>query len=158
MPAATPELVQRADVAPASLDGGAVSAGAGGCWATDVVPARLERVIEEVEVSPARRDAQGRIIEPAVMVQGEHMIETHPAEERLFAVPCPEQLDAAFISALQRALHVRGVYAGPVSGTMDAATREAVRRYQTPQGLESAILSLEAAQQLGLIALPRDRF
>lgn len=155
---ATPELVQRADGAPAPLGSGAVSAGAGGCWATDVVPARLERVIEAVELTPARRDAQGRIIEPAVLVQGEHMVETHPAEERLFAVPCPQQLDAAFISALQRALNVRGVYAGPVSGTMDAATREAVRRYQTPQGLESDILSLEAAQQLGLVALPRNRF
>lgn len=152
---AAPELVQRADHAPGRLSADAVPPG--GCWATDVIPARLERVIEEVELTPARRDSRGRVIEPAVRVQGEHMRETHPAEERLFAVPCPEQMDAAFIAALQRALQARGYYSGPVSGQMDAATRAAVRRYQAPQGLDSAILSLDAAQQLGLLAVPRER-
>lgn len=152
---AAPDMVQRADTAPATLNDAAARSGS--CWATDVIPARLERVIEEVEVTPARRDARGRIIEPAVRVQGEHLREAGPAEERLFAVPCPDLLDADFIASLQRALQARGFYSGPAHGVMDEATGEAVRRYQAPQGLDSAILSLDAAQQLGLAAVPRER-
>ena len=41
-----------------------------------------------------------------------------------------------------------------VNGTLDAPTREAVRRYQEPLGLDSPELSLAAAQSLGIIAVP----
>ena len=77
-------------------------------------------------------------------------------EERQFAVPCPDQLDAEFIASLQRALIVRGYLEGQASGRMDEATAEAVRRYQRPRGLDSTILSLDAARTLGLVAVPRE--
>ena len=76
-------------------------------------------------------------------------------EERQFAVPCPEQMDADFIASLQRALIVRGYHEGTATGSMDTATAEAVRRYQRPRGLDSTILSLDAARSLGLVAFGR---
>jgi peptidoglycan hydrolase-like protein with peptidoglycan-binding domain len=56
---------------------------------------------------------------------------------------------------LQRALRARALYRGEISGVMDARTRAAVRRLQEPQGLDSGILSLAAARQLGLLVDPR---
>ena len=79
------------------------------------------------------------------------------SEERLFAVPCPDVLDAQFWSSLQRALAARGHFDGPVNGTADAATRAAVRDYQAPRGLDSDKLSLDAARQLGLLPWPREQ-
>ncbi|MGY6534187.1 MAG: peptidoglycan-binding domain-containing protein [Pararhodobacter sp.] len=78
-----------------------------------------------------------------------------PLEEHRFAVPCPEQMSADFLSALQRALIVRGYHEGAVSAEMDSDTRAAIRRYQRPRGLDSDILSLDAARSLGLIAIGR---
>lgn len=76
-------------------------------------------------------------------------------QDRLFAVPCPNVTDVYFWSTLQRALSVRGLYAGPVNGIEDEATREAIRRFQAPLGLDSAILSLDGARHLGIVAWPR---
>ncbi|NHX28166.1 peptidoglycan-binding protein, partial [Escherichia coli] len=58
------------------------------------------------------------------------------------------------VASLQRALNARGYHA-PISGVMDDATRQAVRRYQAGQGLDSADLSLDTARKLGLVAYPR---
>jgi len=77
-------------------------------------------------------------------------------EDRLFAVPCPGAMDTDLMAALQRALAVRGLYVGPVNGEYDTATAEAVRRFQAPLGLDSPVLSLDAARHLGLLPVPRD--
>ena len=53
----------------------------------------------------------------------------------------------------QRALAARGYYAGPITGVMDRRTQAAIRAYQRPQGLDSAMISLAAARQMGLIAV-----
>lgn len=79
------------------------------------------------------------------------------AEDRLFAVPCPDRLTPDLWASVQRALAVRGHYAGPITGTPDAATAEAVRRFQAPLGLDSPVLSLDGARHLGLMPWPRDR-
>lgn len=105
------------------------------CWARDTIPAVTETIL--IADAAGQRIPRERIVSPA--------------QERLFAVPCPAQMTETFVSNLQRALAVRGLMSGPVTGAFDAATAEAVRRYQAPQGLNSAILSLQAAQQLGLV-------
>lgn len=149
-----PDMAQRADTVHPRLAGTAQA----GCWATDAIPAQGEMVLDEVVITPARTDARGRVTEPAVTAWRERMEETGASEERLFAVPCPDQMDSEFIAALQRALQVRGLYAGAISGEMDEGTRSAVRAWQRPLGLDSAILSLDAARQLGLVALGREAF
>jgi hypothetical protein len=72
-------------------------------------------------------------------------------EEVWFRAPCPAEQTVQFTASLQRALKARGLYLLPVTGTVDAATGEAIRRFQAQRGLDSPILSLAAAQELGLI-------
>ena len=110
-----------------------------GCWARDTIPPLTETVFE-VDAAGTRH--------PREVVR-------RPAEERAFAVPCDHEMTEDLIASLQRALTVRGLFSGLVNGVMDAPTREAVRRFQAPLGLDSAILSLDAARALGLIAVPR---
>lgn len=73
-----------------------------------------------------------------------------------FRAPCPEIMDEAFITTLQRALKARGDYAAMPNGRMDHITREAVRAYQTRRGLPSDQLSLAAAKEMGLVITPLD--
>jgi hypothetical protein len=129
--------VSRAEPAEAGFS--ASSAGGAGCWARDRIAARTETRFE-IGADGARVARE---------------VEIRPAEDRLFAVPCDDQLDHDTIAALQRALAVRGLHAGVVNGVYDAETAEAVRRYQAPLGLDSAILSLDAARMLGIIAIGR---
>ncbi len=130
--------VRRAEAAP--LASAPLSAPEGACWANDRI-----RAVTETRVEPVAGSAEQRV----------HEVVLRPAEDRLFAVPCPEQIDEAMIASLQRALAARGYYGGPISGGWDAATSEAVRRYQAPLGLDSGVLSLQAAQQMGLVAMSR---
>lgn len=125
--------VSREDTVPSSL-----SLPADACWARDTVPARFGVVYDT--------DGAGTRVPRQVQIE--------PAQERLFAVPCPDQMDQEFTASLQRALSVRGFHSGGVTGVYDSATAQAVRLYQAPQGLDSAILSLQAAQQLGLVVVP----
>jgi hypothetical protein len=74
-------------------------------------------------------------------------------EETAFRVPCPEQMTPRFIETLQRALHARGHYTGPITGRADPATRAAVQDFQRAQGFDSPILTLETAQRLGLLPI-----
>ncbi|GAB4269027.1 MAG: hypothetical protein Kow0013_20240 [Pararhodobacter sp.] len=127
--------VRRADPVAVPL----AMAPADACWATDRVPALTETVY--VPDASGVHHPQERVL--------------RPAEDRLFAVPCPDQMAGDFVASLQRALGVRGLYSGPVTGSYDSATRAAVRRYQAPQGLDSGTLSLQAAQQLGLVPVAR---
>jgi peptidoglycan hydrolase-like protein with peptidoglycan-binding domain len=65
-------------------------------------------------------------------------------------------MSQAFVESLQRALAVRGLYAGQISGQMDARTQAAVRQWQQARGLDSGMLSLETARALGLVAVARN--
>ena len=78
-------------------------------------------------------------------------------EEVAFRVPCPEQITQDFILSLQRSLAARGFYDGQVTGKSDAQTRAAVQAFQGANGFNSPILTLEAAQQLGLLPIDVQR-
>ncbi|MFZ0099241.1 MAG: peptidoglycan-binding domain-containing protein [Gemmobacter sp.] len=73
-----------------------------------------------------------------------------------FRVPCPEVMTPEFLASLQRALQARGFFRGAVTGTMDAPTQQAVRDYQQSLGLDLPILTLAAAQSLGLVPVARE--
>lgn len=109
------------------------------------------------EATPVMRGLPGCLASDVVPAMADDAIITDPEamEERQFAVPCPEQMDADFVASLQRALIVRGYHEGSATGSMDGATAEAIRRYQRPRGLDSTILSLDAARSLGLVAVGR---
>ncbi|MBR3369012.1 MAG: peptidoglycan-binding protein [Rhodobacteraceae bacterium] len=78
-------------------------------------------------------------------------------EEIAFRVPCPEQMTTEFIATLQRALHARGQYDGPITGQADSQTRAAVQRFQKSNGFDSPILTLETAQNFGLLPIELGR-
>lgn len=131
-------------------------AGAGECWAEELIPAVIETVTEQTEVAPAQPATADK---PAVPASYQSRVQQRILSDRSdvwFLVPCPEQIGPDTIASLQRALKVRGLYRGGVTGAMDAATATAIRRYQAPQGLDSPKLSLAAARQLGLVAYARE--
>ncbi len=142
------ELLFTADAAPPWAPPGT-------CWGKDVTPAVVETVTEQILLRPAEIGPDGTVQRPA-----EYRTETRQAilrerEERWFESPCAAAQDPEFIASLQRALRARAIYAGPVTGEMDRRTQDAVRRYQSEQGINSGIISVEAARTLGLIAFPR---
>lgn len=125
----------------------------GSCWGRTVSPAVVEQVREQVQVSPAEVSVDGTITKlPVFRNEVREQIVT-PRRDNWFETPCPEVMTPAFVETLQRALAVRGFYAGPVTGQMDAATRAAVLQFQSSEGLPSGVLSLATARQLGLVAV-----
>lgn len=125
-----------------------------GCWARHVSPAVVESVTEQVLTRPAKMAPDGKALEPA-----EYRTETRQAiieerQDKLFETPCKDVMTSGFIASLQRALAARGLIDGPANGKMDARTIAAVRRYQSPRGLDSGTLSLQSAREMGLIAIP----
>lgn len=132
---------------------GPEGAAPGSCWGRTVSPAVVERVREQVQVSPAEVSVDGTITKlPVFRNEVREQIVTS-RRDNWFETPCPEVMTPAFVETLQRALAVRGFYAGPVTGQMDVATRAAVLQLQTSEGLASGVLSLATARQLGLIAV-----
>lgn len=125
------------------------------CWHESQRPALFETVTVQVIVTPEQRDAQGAVIRPATFRSDTQQRELRPRQTVWYRIPCRSDVDAeaSFTASLQRALKARGLYGGSVTGTMDDATETAVRRYQAANGLDSAVLSLAAAQALGLVSV-----
>jgi hypothetical protein len=124
-----------------ALRDSAPAPGSPGCWHQEVLPARFKTVTEQ------RLGAEG------LVEQEQRQILLAERRTVWFEVPCGRP-GIAFVATLQRALKARGLYDAPVTGTLDEATRAAVRRYQAPRGIDSATLSLAAARALGLVAVP----
>lgn len=124
----------------------------GECWASDVTPAIIETITEQKIVSPELRDAAGTLIAPASYSTTTRQNMVQDRTEIWFRAPCPDLQTAEFLTTLQRALKARGYFLLPLTGVMDPATRQALRRFQAERGLDSPILSLAAAKELGLIS------
>lgn len=124
----------------------------GTCWGRDATQAKTETVTQPKLVKPAQVQADGTLIQPPVYKTETHERVIAPGRETWFEVPCASDVTADFVASVQRALAARGLFFGSVSGEMDSETRAAIRRFQKPQGLNSDILSLAAARQLGLAA------
>lgn len=125
---------------------------AGQCWASDTAPAVIETVTSQVQIRPEQRDAAGTITQAAQFQTRTKQRMVSDRETIWFMSPCPQTMTVAFVASLQRALKARGWYAAPVTGAWDDATLTALRTYQRSRGLDSAQISLAAAQDLGLVA------
>lgn len=126
----------------------------GACWEADVTPAVIETTTEQVLISPEERAEDGTVTKPAVWRTDTRQRIAQEREVVWFRAPCPADMTVDFVATLQRALLARGYYTGPLTGEMDAATGEAVRRWQAERGLDSPRLSLGAARELGLVTVP----
>ena len=129
---------------------------AGACWAREVTPAVIETVSEQEMIRPAELAEDGTQLSPAVFrsVTRQKIVQDRKAV--FFRTPCGAEDNVTFTASLQRALKARGLYDATVTGEMNDATRTAIRRYQEPRGLDSEVLSLAAARDLGLVAVDRD--
>ncbi len=133
-------------------DGASPPPAQGVCWASDTAPAVIETVTEHVQVRPERRDATGAVVQAAEFQTRTAQRMVQDRATVWFKSPCPAQVTVAFVASLQRALKARGRFYEPITGAWDAATLAALRKYQRERGLDSAQLSLAAAQELGLAA------
>jgi hypothetical protein len=138
------------------IDMGKIETAAGGrCFANDTAPAIIETVtLQEIDEAELR-DADGRVTRPASFrtVTRQNII-----RERMdirFETLCPQNYSGDLVATLQRALRVRGFYAGQINGTLDAATGAAIQQFQRPDGLDSPLLGLQTARSLGLVARAR---
>lgn len=123
----------------------------GTCWAHDLIPAVFETVTDQTQVAAEVRDADGHVITPASYKTVAKVRVLSERRDIWFTAPCADAMTVDFIATLQRALKARGYYQAAVTGVMDDATTEAVRRYQADHGLDSPMLSLAATRQLGIV-------
>jgi hypothetical protein len=139
-----PDVATQTQIAPPG-------AAPGTCWGKSVTPAVIETVTDQILLQPAEISADGTVLNPAIYKTETRQAIVRERRETWFETPCADVMTPGFIAAVQRALAARALYRGAANGEMDARTRAAVRRFQKPQGLDSGILSLAAARQLGLV-------
>lgn len=152
-----PGLVSRADSSvPYTAAAAPPGARPGSCWGKDTTPAVVETVTQQILLQPAQISGDGTVLAPAYYKTETQQRIVQERQDLLFETPCLTVLTPEFVASLQRALAARGVFHGVISGDLDGPTRRGIRAFQTPQGLESSILSLAAARRLGLIAYPRE--
>ncbi|PIE11444.1 MAG: hypothetical protein CSA72_04830 [Rhodobacterales bacterium] len=129
----------------------------GRCFSHDMAPAVIETVTRQEIAAPAQRDDTGAVTAPARYRTVTEQRIVRERQKIRFPTPCPNVFTLEFVESLQRALQARGLYRGPVDGDLSPATGAAIRRFQKGFGPDSQILSLEAAQRLGLVRLSREQ-
>jgi hypothetical protein len=122
----------------------------GTCWAADRAPRTFEQVVGREPVEGDSPESGS-----ALMVRERRQPVTSGGELLFFETPCKADLTPELIETLQRALAARNFYSGDVTGRIEPQTREAIRIWQAEHGLNSAILSMDTARELGLIAYER---
>ena len=132
----------------AALQDRAPEPGAPGCWHSETLPALFETETRQTLVTRPDGRSSTEIATRQRMIR--------PRSTIWYEIPCPDSQTPAFVATLQRALKARGLFDMAVSGVADRDTAEAIRRFQAPRGLDSEILSLAAARELGIVARPLD--
>lgn len=130
----------------------------GSCWDKTVTPAVVETATQNVLVQPAQISASGTVQSPPIYRTETRQRIVTPRRETWFQMPCPADLTPVFLASVQRALTARGYYAGPITSTLDPATRAAVARYQAAEAIaapQTGALTVPTAQKLGLWAVSR---
>lgn len=125
----------------------------GRCYGRDISPAVLETVTAQVLETPSLLAADGSVLSPATYRTEIRQEIVRERQEVAFETVCPPVYSAEFVATLQRALAVRGFYAGSPTGVLDTATGRAVQDFQRLDGPDSPLLSIAAARRLGIVAL-----
>lgn len=128
----------------------------GTCWDRLITPAIIETVTVQQLVEEAVVGAEGQVLKPATYRTSSEQKIVRDRTEDWFEILCAQEITPQFVASLQRALQVRGLYDGAISGQLDKPTRKAIRAYQAPRGVDSESLSLASARALGLIAVARE--
>lgn len=129
----------------------------GACWSKSTTPAIIETETEQILVQTEVKAADGAETSPARYRTETRQRIVQERTEIWYRTPCAEAMTVEFIATLQRALKARGLYLFSLTGILDSPTIEAVRRFQADRGLDSGVLSLAAARELGLVSTELDR-
>lgn len=127
----------------------------GTCWARDTTPAVIETVTAQIIEQPAILNEGGSVRSPAIYATETRQEIVEPRREHVFETLCAGRITPGFIASLQRALQARGLYDGPITGLITPDTEAALRNYQRAQGVETGLLTIRTARELGLVAVPR---
>ncbi|KIC50706.1 peptidoglycan-binding domain-containing protein [Tateyamaria sp. ANG-S1] len=152
----TSAVTSASNIDPISLATAPPGAAPGTCWGKSVSPAVIETVTRKILLQPAQISSDGRVQTPPIYKTETRQEVVQPRRETWYEVICEDDVTPDFIASVQRALEARGYYRGPITGEIDPATRAAIGRYQSAEGLESKALSIAAARKLGLVAVARD--
>ncbi|MEY1556089.1 peptidoglycan-binding protein [Yoonia sp. R2331] len=127
----------------------------GRCFARAAGQTETQIVTELVEVQPAVKDRNGVVITPAIFrnITGPRTVEVGQGAQ--FETVCPQVYTRDFVATLQRALIVRRAYDGAVTGLMDSDTSAALQAFQKAMGVDSPLLAVAVARDLGIVAVPR---
>ena len=125
------------------------------CRAKIAQPAIYETVTEKKLIAPPKLSPSGRQIAPATYQNQTIYRVIRERAIRWFDTPCKDEINADLIASLQRALAARGYFNGKLTAIMDHDTKVALRRYQSENGLDSAILARQTTNTLGLLPVPR---
>lgn len=120
----------------------------GACWGRDTIPAVIETETVTRLVTPATATA------PATYRSESRQKMVRDTQTVWIRTPCYDMLTPDTILTLQRALRARGYYLGALDGVLAPETMTAIRRFQADHGLDTKVLSLKAAQMLGLVLTP----
>jgi hypothetical protein len=126
----------------------------GACYGKEVSPAVIETVTQHVVVRAATYDDAGTLLTPAAYRTETVQKILQERADIWFKTPCSKVRVGEFTASVQRALKVRGLYHGRITGQLDGRTRRAIRKFQLPE-LDSETLSLASARRLGLVAVER---
>lgn len=128
----------------------------GSCWGREQIPAVIETETHQIMLQPSQINTAGALLEPPIYKTETRQRIVRERRELWFETICPAEISPQFVASVQRALAARDLYSGPINGEMTSRTRAGIRRFQQTQGLDSAVLSVAAAQQMGLIAVSRE--
>ncbi len=136
---------------------GPEGAAPGTCWGVEFTPAVIETVTEHHVLTPETTQPDGTVL-PATYRTSTRQEMVQDRGEKWFETPCERDLTPDFIASLQRALQLRGYLRGSTDGVLDVRTKRAIQEFQRDFGLDSDVLSMRAARQLGLVAYGREEF
>ena len=127
----------------------------GQCFARMAGTTETQIVTDLIEVQPAIKDRNGVVVTPAIFrnVTGPKTVEVGQGPR--FETVCPQRYTPDFVATLQRALIVRRAYRGEVTGLMDEDTSLALQQFQRDRGIDSPLLAVGVARDLGIVAVPR---
>lgn len=126
------------------------------CFVPYTAPAVIETVTEQVLVQEETRGidpqtGQSVITSPAIYSTKTTQKIISGRQEAKIEIVCPQDQNLDFIQTLQRALNARGFYHGAINGIMDERTKRAVRTVQKSYGVNISDVTIELAENYGLI-------
>ncbi len=128
----------------------------GACYIRYTAPAVIETVTEQILVQPEKTaidpaTGQTVVVEPAVYATETVQKIVSDRKEDWAEVICAEDYSENFVKSLQRAMSVRKLYRGNITGIMDDRTKRAVRTIQKSYGVNSSEVTLDLAESYGLV-------